>query len=197
MTTNVPGFSLPPARLPDVERKFAQRLTGFLLYLANEGVMTVDGEHVTLCSKARAYAEFRSWYTFLVGGCATTAGQAGQALRRGSALSTRNGRDVGVGSCETARYDGMPMTETLLADAGVEPRTILDPGCGDALYLIDRCRRIPGATAWGAEPDPAASKQAQARVEAEGLADREGVRQTQALPLPSERDQLAATNWFD
>ncbi|MGV9879676.1 hypothetical protein [Streptomyces sp. NPDC003006] len=118
-------------------------------YLANEGVVTVDGEHATLCPEARKYAEFRSWYTFLVGGYATPAGQVGQALRHGSAFCTRNGRD-----------------------AGVEPRTILALGRGDTLYVIDMCRRIPGATAWGAEPDPAAFKQAQAHVEAEGLADR-------------------------
>jgi 2-ketoarginine methyltransferase len=223
MATATPDPSLPPARLPGVDRGFEQRLAdgirpiselflacslhhlfstgvydalarrdepqdigdladeldldtgrlgGFLRYLANEGIVTVDGDHALLCPKAHSYAEFRSWYTFLVGGYATTAQQLGQALRRGSDFCTRNGRDVGVGSCEIARYDGMPMTQTLLADAAVRPRCILDLGCGDALYLIDMCRRMPDATAWGAEPDEEAFKQAQAHVEAEGLQDR-------------------------
>jgi 2-ketoarginine methyltransferase len=153
------------------------RLRGFLLYLANEDIVTVavDGngrETVALTERARGYAEFRAWYTFLVGGYATTLEQLGGALGAGRPACTRNGRDVGVGSCEIAHFDGMPMLQTLLEDAGIVPRTMLDLGCGDGRYLVELCRRFPEATAWGAEPDPAAFKQAEELVRAEGLGDR-------------------------
>lgn len=150
----------------------AERLTGLLLFLANEGVLTVRDGRATLGAKAHSYAEFRSWYTFFVGGYAGTVGQIGQALRHGAPFCTREGRDVGTGSCEIAHYDGMPMMHTLLTDAGLEPACLLDLGCGDAQYLIDLCRRMPGATAWGAEPDPDAFEQARTNIEAEGLGDR-------------------------
>uniref|UniRef100_A0AAU2VKN7 Methyltransferase domain-containing protein n=1 Tax=Streptomyces sp. NBC_00008 TaxID=2903610 RepID=A0AAU2VKN7_9ACTN len=149
-----------------------ERLAGLLAYLANEGIVTLEDGRAALTPRATAYAEFRSWYTFLVGGYAGTAGQIGDALRLGAPPCTRNGRDVGVGSTEIARFDGMPMTQTLLEDADVRPRTILDLGCGDGRYLVDMCRRMPGVRAWGAEPDAGAFEQAQELVKSEGLADR-------------------------
>lgn len=164
-----------PVALPalaDELRLSPQRLKGFLLYLANEGVVTVDRERVSLTPRGQAFGEFRSWYTFLVGGYVGTVLQVGAALDRDAGPCTRDGRNVGVGSTEIAHYDGMPMTQTLLEDAGVRPRCLLDLGCGDGMYLVDMCRRMPGVTAWGVEPDPAAFKEAQALVRSERLTDR-------------------------
>lgn len=148
------------------------RLRGFLLYLANEDIVTVDGDAVALTRRAESYAEFRTWYTFLIGGYSGTVAQIGAGLRTGAPPCGRNGADVGVASCELARFDGMPMTDSLLRGAGIHPRTVLDLGCGSGLYLIEMCRQMPGITAWGAEPDASAYAEAQALVASSGLQDR-------------------------
>ena len=149
-----------------------QRLTGFLLYLANEDIVTVQTGLVALTARARTFAEFRAWYTLMVGGYTTTADQLGGALRRGADACTRNGRHVGAGSCEVAHYDGMPMLQTLIDDAGIHPTCILDLGCGDGLYVVEMCRRMEDAEAWGSEPDLGAFSDALALVEAEALSSR-------------------------
>jgi 2-ketoarginine methyltransferase len=149
-----------------------ERLTGFLLYLANENIVTVQADQVALTARARGFAEFRAWYTLMVGGYTTTADQIGDALRRGARACTRNGRDVGIGSCELAYYDGMPMLQTLVDDAGFQPSCILDLGCGDGLYLVEMCRRMKDVDAWGAEPNPEAFSQARVLVEKEALSSR-------------------------
>jgi 2-ketoarginine methyltransferase len=149
-----------------------ERLTGFLLYLANEDIVTVQAGQVALTARARKFSEFRAWYTLMIGGYTTTADQIGDALHRGASACTRNGRHVGTGSCDLAHYDGMPMLQTLIDDAGIQPNCILDLGCGDGLYLVEMCRRMEDVDAWGAEPDSEAFIQAQAVVEAEGLGSR-------------------------
>ncbi|WP_328610665.1 hypothetical protein OG943_16580 [Amycolatopsis sp. NBC_00345] len=128
------------------------RLTGFLRYLANEGVTRFDGETVRLTPKGLGYGEFRGWYTMMIGGYTGTLSQMGAALTRGAPSCSREGGYVGLGSCEVSRYDGMPMTRQLMADAGVEARELLDLGCGNGLYLVDFCRAMPGLSAWGVEP---------------------------------------------
>jgi 2-ketoarginine methyltransferase len=148
------------------------RLRGFLLYLANEDVVTVTADTVRLTAKGLAFGEFRAWYTMMIGGYTTTLEQVGGALRNDSEFCSRNGRYVGLGSCEISRYDGMPMTRGLLAAAGVEPRTVLDLGCGNGLYLVDFCRQLPGVTAWGSEPDAGGFAEAQELIATALMTDR-------------------------
>lgn len=148
------------------------RLRGFLLYLANEGIVHVAEDAVRLTPKGRQYGQFRPWYTLLVGGYATTVQQMGGALRRNSPTCSRDGRYVGMGSCEISRFDGMPMTRGLLANAGVDCREVLDLGCGNALYLTEFCRDLPGVRAWGVEPDEGGYEEARELVATAGMADR-------------------------
>lgn len=148
------------------------RLRGLLLYLANEEVVQVEDEHVRLTARGREYGEFRPWYTMMIGGYAETIGQMGRALARGSPSCTRNGRYVGLGSCEISRYDGMPMTKALLAGASIDCKAILDLGCGNGLYLVELCRQLEDVIAWGAEPDPGGFEEARRLVAAAGMNDR-------------------------
>lgn len=148
------------------------RLRGFLLYLANEGIVQVRRDEVSLTAHGRRYGEFRPWYTMLIGGYTSTLQQMGGALRKGSPYCTRDGRYVGMGSCEISRYDGMPMTRELLADAGVTAREVLDLGCGNALYLTEFCRDMPEVRAWGVEPDKGGYDAARQLVESTGMAGR-------------------------
>jgi 2-ketoarginine methyltransferase len=163
----VPIEALADSLILDLER-----LRGFLLYLSNEGIVAIADDTVRLTPAGRAYAEFQPWYTFLIGGYGSTIQQIGSALRLDSPTCSRNGRYVGAGSCEISRYDGMPMTRDLLAKAGVECRELLDLGCGNALYLTEFCRNLPGVRAWGVEPDPGGHREARRLVEQAGMADR-------------------------
>jgi 2-ketoarginine methyltransferase len=157
------------------------RLRGLLLFLANEGILTVDDDEVALTAKGRGYGEFRAWYTMMIGGYAATIQGIGAALPAGSPHCSRDGRFVGPGSCEVSRYDGIPIVRTLLADAGVTSREVLDLGCGNGLYLVELCREIPGVNAWGTEPDEGGYEEAVALVQHTGMADRIRLRHDSAL----------------
>lgn len=175
-----PGFTAIGA-LADALDLDEKRLRGFLLYLANEGIVEVTGDEARLAEIGRRYGEFRGWYTLLVGGYATTIAQIGDALRRGAPSCTRDGRHVGVGSCEISRYDGMPMTRDLLSKAGVDCREVLDLGCGNGLYLAEFCKDMPGVRAWGAEPDRGGYEDAVTLVADAGLADRVNLTNASAI----------------
>jgi 2-ketoarginine methyltransferase len=161
-----------PASLADELSLETERLAGLLRYLANEGVIAFDGDSARLTARGSGYGEFRAWYTMMIGGYTSTLAQMGSALRRGSAYCTREGRYVGLGSCEVSRYDGMPMTRELLTRAGAACVELLDLGCGNGLYLVEFCRLLPELRAWGVEPDPGGYREARELVEAAGLGDR-------------------------
>jgi 2-ketoarginine methyltransferase len=166
------GSAIPVEQLASEFGMDHDRLRGLLLYLANEGVVEVDGTLVKLTAKGSGYAEFRAWYTLMIGGYATTVAQIGDALPAGSAPCTRDGAHVGAGSCEISRYDGMAMTATLLSQAGVQFSELLDLGCGNALYLAEFCRAVPHTRAWGSEPDVNGYREARERIAEAGLAER-------------------------
>jgi len=166
------GAQVPITQLADEFEMDHDRLRGLLLYLANEGIVAVEGATVQLTPKGRGYGEFRAWYSLLIGGYATTVAQIGPALHAGQPSCTRDGAQVGAGSCEISRYDGMAMTDALLSQAGLRCSELLDLGCGNALYLIEFCRAMPHARAWGSEPDAGGYKEALERVADADLADR-------------------------
>jgi 2-ketoarginine methyltransferase len=156
------------------------RLRGLLLFLANEGVVTVEDDAAALTAKGRQYGEFRPWYTMMIGGYTSTVQQIGEALPEGSPTCGRVGRYVGLGSCQVSRFDGMPITRTLLSKAGVECREMLDLGCGNGLYLVDFCRDMPEIRAWGAEPDRGGYEEALRLVDQAGMSDRIRLRNSSA-----------------
>jgi 2-ketoarginine methyltransferase len=166
------GTGATIAHITDALDMNPERLCAFLAYLANEDIVSIEADRVALTARARAYAEFRPWYTVMIGGYSRTLDQLGDALRNGAGPCTRNGRYVGLGSCEMAQFDGMPMTRSLLARAGVQAREVLDLGCGSALYLVDLCRAMPDVTAWGAEPDPDGFQEARSLVASVGMGER-------------------------
>ncbi|MGP4095086.1 hypothetical protein [Nonomuraea sp. KM90] len=77
----------PPVPIPALADELTMdvdRLRGFLLYLANEDIVQLADDRVALTGRARGLDEFRAWYTFLIGGYATTIQQIGGALARGA-----------------------------------------------------------------------------------------------------------------
>lgn len=167
-----------PVAMPDVTDELGlepSRLDVLLRYLANEGVVEVVGDQVGLTPRGRALGEFRSWYTFLIGGYAETLTQLPAALARGSDPCTRNGADVALGSCEIARFDGIPLTRAVLRAGGATVTEVLDLGCGNGLYLAELCRELPDVRAWGAEPDPGGYAEAVTLLTERGLDGRVSV----------------------
>jgi 2-ketoarginine methyltransferase len=148
------------------------RLRGFLLYLANEGIVQIEDDRVRLTAKGGRYGEFRAWYTMLIGGYMSTLGQMGTALALGAPTCSRDGRYVGLGSCGISRYDGMPITRHLIARAAIQCQEVLDLGCGNGLYLVEFCKEMPGVRAWGAEPDAGGYAEAVRLIGASGVEDR-------------------------
>lgn len=148
------------------------RLTGLLLFLANEEVVAVRDGIVSLTQKGRELGEFRSWYRFLIGGYGGTVNEIGQALRAGAPACSRNGEAVGVGSCEIAEYDGLAMVHDLLERSQIVPSRLLDLGCGSGLYLFELLKELDGATAWGVEPDEGAFAAARRNLGSSGLGER-------------------------
>jgi 2-ketoarginine methyltransferase len=161
-------------------RMDVHRLRGLLHFLANEAVVMVDGDAVALTPKGRQYGEFRPWYTMMIGGYGQTVGQIGQALAAGTPPCGRDGRYVGLGSCEMSRFDGMPITRTLLERAGLDCREVVDLGCGNGLSLVQLCRELADIRAWGAEPDRGGYDEAVALVDREHLRDRISLRNCSA-----------------
>lgn len=156
------------------------RLRGLLLFLANEGVVRVEADAVALTAKGRQYGEFRPWYTMMIGGYSRTLREIGDALVAGSPPGGRDGRYVGLGSCEMSRFDGLPITQTLLERAGRECQEVLDLGCGNGLSLVELSRALGGIRAWGVESDPGGYREAVSLVAQEGLAERVRLRNCSA-----------------
>jgi 2-ketoarginine methyltransferase len=148
------------------------RLDALLRYLRNEGILASDGREFILSSRGRELADARPWYTMFIGGYASTFLQLGAALGRGAPAATRDAEQVGIGSCGISHHDAIPLTRRLMRsiDGGCE--TILDLGCGNALYLTELCGAIPTLRAWGVEPDPGGFQAALRLVQERGLQDR-------------------------
>ncbi|WP_437611748.1 hypothetical protein WMF20_06920 [Sorangium sp. So ce834] len=139
--------------LQDLEDSGAHRgrTAGFLRYLANEGLVLLQGDAVSLTSRGRELAEFRPWYELLIGGYAQTFQQITETLRGGS-YASRDGAMVGIGSCGISRYDALPLVRRLLANMPMSATQLIDLGCGDGTFLADLARDYPGIHAIGIDP---------------------------------------------
>jgi 2-ketoarginine methyltransferase len=128
----------------------AERLTGLLCFLQNEGYV-VDEAGWRLTVKGSELPVFTAWYKMLVGGYAPTMLQLSDALRSGAPWATRDTKQVGIGSCGIGRYDAVPLVQRLL-DGASDITTVVDLGCGDAGFLIDIMETEPTIRGIGVEP---------------------------------------------
>jgi 2-ketoarginine methyltransferase len=135
------------------------RVAGFLRYLANEDIVSLEGGIATLTPKGSGLKDFRPWYELLVGGYADTFGQITRTLTQ-DGYATRDGAMVGLGSCGISQYDALPLVRRLLADAPISPAEIIDIGCGSGAFLIDLVKDYPEAAAIGVDPFAPVDEQA-------------------------------------
>jgi 2-ketoarginine methyltransferase len=148
------------------------KLAGFLKYLRNENLVSVDNGNYCLTEKAKKLEPFKGWYTMLIGGYAETYLQIGENLNLTSDWATRNATKVGIGSCEISHYDAIPLTKALMNEVAGGCHKLLDLGCGNGMYLVDFCKSLPNITAWGAEPDFGGYCEAQRLIKESGLENR-------------------------
>jgi 2-ketoarginine methyltransferase len=147
------------------------RVAALIQFLCNEGYLERTPV-LGLSAKGRALQEFRGWYTMLIGGYGGTFLALGDALKRGTTAAGRRADLVGIGSCAISHHDAIPLTRRLMHEIPGGVRRILDLGCGNALYLVEFCKLLPGIEAWGVEPDRAGYEAAAALVAQERLGDR-------------------------
>jgi 2-ketoarginine methyltransferase len=143
-----------PVKVTELAEELAfdpARTTGFLYYLANEDIVLLQDECVSLTASGQQLAAFRPWYELLIGGYAETFQQLTDALR-GPGYASRNGPMIGVGSCGISEYDMLPLVHELLAELPAAPTFITDFGCGDGAFLAILLESYPSASALGVDP---------------------------------------------
>lgn len=148
------------------------RLVGFLNYLQNENLVAKDGDLYSVTAQARQLATYSAWYTMLVGGYTQTFVQIGDCLKGEGKWATRDVGKVGIGSCGISHYDAIPLTKRLMGRMDAPPKNLLDLGCGNAMYLVEFCKTMPGLTAYGVEPSKDACVSAEKIIDQEGLSSR-------------------------
>lgn len=147
------------------------KLMGFLMYLANENIISLLETDVGLTEYGRSFSRFRGWYQMLIGGYGNTFLQIGSCLFKDNGSATRDAKNVGIGSCAISHYDALPLTKKLLSRSTTNYQLALDIGCGNAQYLIEFCRYFPHIKAVGVEPDESGFLAAQELVNAHGFSD--------------------------
>ena len=133
------------------------RLEGFLRFLANEDLVSLEGGTVSLTERGQNLRDFRPWYELLIGGYAQTFQQITEVLS-GKKYASRDGRMVSIGSCGISQYDALPLVRELLSDMSTSPSELIDIGCGDGRFLIDIMRDYPEVPAVGVDPFAPAEK---------------------------------------
>ncbi|GAA6143180.1 2-ketoarginine methyltransferase [Hydrogenophaga sp. 5NK40-0174] len=164
-----------PCSLTEISQQLSlepNRLEGLLNYLRNENLVFQQDGKYELTERARLVGKYKAWYTMLVGGYTETFVQVGECLKGQGRWATRDVGKVGIGSCGISHYDAIPLTQRLMSKMEQPASTMLDLGCGNAMYLVEFCKTMPQLRACGVEPSKAACDSAQSIVSKEGLENR-------------------------
>ncbi len=161
------------------------RLLGLIQYLANEKYVVLENNMVCLTTKGEEISDFQPWYKLLVGGYAETFQEISLVLKSDGPYASRDGANVGVGSCGISQHDALPMTRQLLEKIPTNFETVVDLGCGDGSYLVDLCKSMPHIKGIGLDLDPKSIKIANEAVVQNGVSNRVQVEVGSAINLPS------------
>lgn len=129
-------------------------------YLAVEDILVkeTDGDAVSfrLSDYGSRIKHYEGWFNILVGGYDSIFSNIGAMLTEGIDGYKRDGKWVGVGSCQISSYDTIPITKKFIRSVKPEARSIVDFGCGNAQYLCTLAKELDGIHAIGIEPDKSA-----------------------------------------
>ncbi|MDQ3288332.1 MAG: hypothetical protein M3Q42_08725 [Pseudomonadota bacterium] len=142
-------------------------------YLAVEDVLLkqIDGDQVSfrLSDYGSRIKHYEGWFNILVGGYDSIFSNVGAMLTDGIEAHKRDGLWVGIGSCQISKYDTIPITKEFIRSVKPDARSIVDFGCGNALYLCTLAKELEGIHAIGIEPDRSAYEAGLKQVSEMGL----------------------------
>jgi 2-ketoarginine methyltransferase len=131
-----------------------------------------DAPTYRLSDYGARFGLYRGWFNILIGGYGSVFSNIGTMLQEGTGAARRDGKWVGIGSCQISQYDTIPMTLELIRRVKPSAASIVDFGCGNALYLCTLARELEGIQAVGIEPNRAAYEAGLAQVAELGLQHR-------------------------
>jgi len=168
----------------------AELLEATLEYLVIEDVLekrrAPDGAAYGLTPYGRSLERYAGWFTMFVGGYGPIFGNVAKMMREGTGAAARVGEWVGAGSCLISQYDTIPLTKDFMARVSSSPRSIVDFGCGNALYLCTFCESMPEICAVGVEPSRGAYEAGVRMVRERGLEGRVSLVHCEALDYAIE-----------
>lgn len=154
-------------------------------YLAVEDILVKEGSAEAptfrLSDYGARFGLYEGWFNILIGGYENIFSNIGTMLGEGTGTHSRNGKWVGTGSCQISRYDTIPITINFIRRVKPAATTIVDFGCGNALYLCTLARELDGIQAVGIEPDRDAYEAGLKQVRELGLENRVSLVNVDAL----------------
>jgi 2-ketoarginine methyltransferase len=153
-----------------------QLLKTVLDYLAVEDLLIKEGSAESpvyrLSDYGTRFGLYEGWFNILIGGYENIFSNIATMLREGTGTHLRNGKWVGTGSCQISRYDTIPITMEFIRRVKPTATTVVDFGCGNALYLCTLARELDGIRAVGIEPNRDAYEAGLKQIAEFGLEDR-------------------------
>lgn len=162
-------------------------------YLTVEGLLVKEGRgrdagaSFHLSAYGSRIKHYEGWFNILIGGYDNIFSNVGAMLTEGIDGYKRNGRLVGVGSCQISQYDTIPITRAFIERVKPSAKLIVDFGCGNAQYLCTLAKELGDIKAIGIEPDTSAYEAGLKQVEQMGL--QEQVRLVNVDALDYEIDE--------
>ncbi|MEV6559413.1 methyltransferase domain-containing protein [Nocardia sp. NPDC051756] len=126
-----------------------ERVEALQLFLRTAGY--TDNDRAT--DKLVQIWEARGWYQMMIGGYGRTFLDIGNGFADPAAVP-RDGRMVGVGSCEISVHDAIPLMYRVLDQRGKSYRSGIDLGCGSGIFLTTLAEKYADMRLTGIEPSP-------------------------------------------
>ncbi|MFI9504587.1 methyltransferase [Nocardia sp. NPDC052566] len=132
--------------------------------------------------------EARGWYQMMIGGYGKTFLGIGAGFTDTAAVA-RDGKMVGVGSCEISVHDAIPLMYRVLEQRGKTYTSGIDLGCGSGIFLTTLAERYPGMRLTGIEPSPEGAAAAVEFVAGSPHADRIEIANADAIGFLQSTDK--------
>lgn len=154
-------------------------------YLVVEGVLSKEQKNdcveYGLSDYGQHLSYFEGWFNIFIGGYGNVFSNLDQMMVNGTDQIQRDGKWVGTGSCQISQYDTIPKTREFIERLNPNAKTIVDFGCGNAMYLCHLVMELEDVNAIGIEPNKRAYDAGLEQIEALGLSKRIRLENVEAL----------------